>query len=147
MKLFLATALCWATASAINMDALKKPYKLRTEDDPPPLLEPIDPTSKTKLFSTNTDRRWPGNVVPYTIDAGFTDDEIYLIEASMASIEVVSCITFRPKEVGDDDWVRIKHDESGCFATLGHTSGENVCNLDRSSCMVSEKIFYLLRVT
>ncbi len=124
--------------SAINMDALKKPFKTFTEDDPPPPFEePIDPSRK-KVFSTNTDRRWPNNEVPYVIDPSFTEDEVAMIEASMATIEVSSCITFRLNSTSDTSWVRIKNDESGCFATLGHFPGENVLNLNRPGCMVSK---------
>ncbi len=97
MKVFATFQLLYLFAfkvsSASKINALKLPIRAANVSN---LCKgPLINEAKEKNFETTIFRRWPNNEIPYTIDSTFNEDQILVIEASMAAIEISSCINFR----------------------------------------------------
>ncbi|XP_055599259.1 zinc metalloproteinase nas-4-like [Uranotaenia lowii] len=74
--------------------------------------------------------RWPDNVVHYEIEEEyFNADQIEHILTGMRQIELVSCVKFRRRAPGQEDYIRIHGSGSGCSATVGHVGGQQNINL------------------
>ncbi len=133
-------------SSDSKLDALKDPIKVKTNETDNCKGYITEDTKDGKHYVDNSLRRWPDNEIPYTIDSTFNDEQVLVILGSMAAIEISSCVHFRPATADDSDYVRIKHDEDGCFAHLGYYPGfgEHKCNLDLSGCVFHSVVVHEL---
>ncbi|XP_046645178.1 zinc metalloproteinase nas-13-like isoform X1 [Daphnia pulicaria] len=75
---------------------------------------------------------WPGGIVYYTIDTGFTAEELATLADAFAQYEANSCIRFivRNKE---KDYVIVQKTGGGCYSSVGMVGGSQTLSLD-SNC-------------
>ena len=96
-----------------------------------------------RIYLSNVVRRWPNREVPYTLSCTFDESDRGHIAYSFDEIEKSSCVRFRPATTDDLDWVHIKSDERGCFASRGFYGpgfGLHRLNLQRSTCVTKSVI-------
>ncbi|MCA9840029.1 MAG: hypothetical protein KC422_24175 [Trueperaceae bacterium] len=77
------------------------------------------------------DFRWPGAIVPYTIDASVSSSGISNINAAIAHWEANTIINFVPKTSAHSDYVEFtKGSESNaCFSAVGRQGGKQTIKL------------------
>ncbi|QQP50138.1 Metalloendopeptidase [Caligus rogercresseyi] len=85
---------------------------------------------------------WPKNEIPYVLGSGYSVNDRAVILSAMRHIEQRVCIKFVVRST-QKNYVLIKNDESGCFATLGYHNrrGQHTLNLQRTdargrTCMI-----------
>uniref|UniRef100_A0A182YPE0 Metalloendopeptidase n=1 Tax=Anopheles stephensi TaxID=30069 RepID=A0A182YPE0_ANOST len=79
--------------------------------------------------------KWPNNIVPYTIDtSAFTISQQNSILFAIQQIELVSCVRFKPRTT-ETDYVTVRGEGTGCWASLGHRGGPQTVNLQPNGCM------------
>ncbi|XP_037042821.1 blastula protease 10-like [Bradysia coprophila] len=82
---------------------------------------------RTGLIDVNM--RWPNNVVPYVLSDVFSDEQKSYIEAGLAELARVSCLTFTPR-TDEENYVRVNGQDGGCWSEVGFlNSGEQEVNL------------------
>lgn len=86
----------------------------------------IDKSEPIGGLSGTLDRKWPDGVVPYLISPEFTNNaEIGgLINQAIQKLNS-TCLTFRPKQASDEQWIHYLPSPQGpnsCYTTLGYIS-------------------------
>lgn len=77
------------------------------------------------LSSLRGESLWPGGVVPYVIDEGFTDEALRTIELAIAHWNSRTVLTLKPR-AGEPDFVRFSAEQifaGVCVAELGRVGG------------------------
>jgi hypothetical protein len=100
---------------------------------------PADPGSvwSTSIYGDH----WPGGVVPYVIDAGFTSTESAAIVAAMVDWErAVTKLDFRAKTGSDTSWVSFVPD-TVCSSGYGRLTGARTIRLT-SGCTASFSVHH-----
>ncbi|XP_059469225.1 zinc metalloproteinase nas-14-like [Neocloeon triangulifer] len=77
---------------------------------------------------------WPGGVIPYVMQPGMTQDERQAVDRGMELVCQGSCITFRPYQEGDKDYIVILYNMTGCWSYVGRQGGGQVVSLHRGGC-------------
>jgi len=80
----------------------------------------------------NPNLRWPGGIVVYELDSTFSALDLAKIWAGLAELANHTCITYRPRELADADWVFIQNgaNGTGCFSSVGKVGGRQTLNLE-----------------
>ncbi|XP_030581006.1 high choriolytic enzyme 1-like [Archocentrus centrarchus] len=95
-------------------------------------LQNADPcTSRGCLWGKSSD----GNVyVPYRISNQYSSRERRVIEEGLRSFEGSTCIRFRPRTRGNEDFVSIES-RGGCYSYVGRRGSGQVVSLSRQGCV------------
>lgn len=78
----------------------------------------------------DTTRRWPGNLVVYSISTDFDDAHRQAILKGIQTIEETTCIRFREANEQDVDYVSITAQPGGCYTAVGYLGGQQQMNLE-----------------
>jgi len=76
--------------------------------------------------------RWAGGVVVYELDPTFSAFDLTRIWAGLAELSNTTCITYRPRQLSDADWVFIQNgaNGTGCYSSVGRVGGRQILNLE-----------------
>ncbi|XP_065341775.1 hatching enzyme 1.2-like [Cloeon dipterum] len=116
----------WNPESGINPEELGSYY----EGDMLSL-----PTSQGRNGIINTYYRWPGAIVYYRIQGAFTVNQTALIQRAFDAYHANTCIRFKPYDGTQSNYLIIKSDNSGCWATVGRAGGMQYVNLQVPGCV------------
>lgn len=86
---------------------------------------PADSIPRRDLARVRNEDLWPGGVVPYVIEQGFTDEALRVIQSAIDQWNSQTVITLTPRE-SEADYVRFRAEParlSSCAADLGHLGG------------------------
>ncbi|KAF2884812.1 hypothetical protein ILUMI_21345 [Ignelater luminosus] len=83
----------------------------------------------------DTRLRWPNREIPYEFSGDFTESEKQYIAQTLATEFAKTCITVRPRRAGDDDYVFITGQDTGCWSWVGRLGGRQELNLKRNGCI------------
>ena len=67
---------------------------------------------------SKTYQKWPGGSIPYVISGYFDRIERGIIYRAMREFGELSCVAWRPRQVGEDDYVHIVKGD-GCYSRVG----------------------------
>ncbi|XP_049830046.1 zinc metalloproteinase nas-14-like isoform X2 [Schistocerca gregaria] len=82
------------------------------------------------------DKYWPNGVVPYYIDKDhFSEEETSRIRSALKEISDSTCVVIREFQKGDEDFVKIKGNATGCWSYIGRKRGGQVVNLQAPACL------------
>jgi len=75
---------------------------------------------------------WPEGVVIYELDPTFNAFDLAKIWAGLAELSNTTCITYRPRQLSDADWVFIQNgaNGTGCYSEVGRVGGRQILNLE-----------------
>ncbi|QQP50140.1 Metalloendopeptidase, partial [Caligus rogercresseyi] len=76
---------------------------------------------------------WPKKEIPFVMSSGFSNSERKLIYSAMRHVENNVCVKWVRRK-RQKNYVLIKHNEQGCFASLGYDRrrGQHVLNLQKT---------------
>ncbi|XP_053663299.1 astacin-like [Anopheles marshallii] len=79
---------------------------------------------------------WTGGIVPYVIQANFTDGEMQTLQAAFAQYAEKTCIRFIPRTT-ELQYVTISNRPEGCYSYVGRSPDPdyNQLNLQTPACM------------
>ena len=131
----------WTDEKWAKLKAIKKPWVTVDPEYPIPWRPPGNQTGDVtdRLLPDSNDRRWPNSIIPYEIGPEITGSNLEIVRASMAHVELHTCIQFRARQSGDSDYMLIISEPGGCAASgLGYFQGQGVHMiwLDDPGCMV-----------
>lgn len=83
---------------------------------------------------------WPGGIIPYVIDAGFSPEQAQKIEAAIREWNEKTVISLQPR-AGQADYARFTATDSGpCRARVGMVGGESGIYISPGGCSVASLI-------
>ncbi|XP_044732999.1 zinc metalloproteinase nas-13-like [Chrysoperla carnea] len=76
-------------------------------------------------------KRWPNKTIPYEFDdnGSFSEEQKNFINETLKQYAKLTCITARPKEPSDRDYVYITARQAGCYSEVGRQGGPQQINL------------------
>ena len=77
---------------------------------------------------SNAWEKWPGGSIPYVISGYFGRQERGIIYRAMREFGELSCVSWRPRQSGEKDYVHIVKGE-GCHSRVGKTGGAQSLSL------------------
>ena len=89
---------------------------------------PGSPGADLRNAVVNTWAKWPGSGIPYVISGQFGRQERGVIYRAMREFGELSCVAWRPRQPGDEDYVHIVKGE-GCHSRVGKTGGAQSLSL------------------
>ncbi|OWA53564.1 putative Zinc metalloproteinase nas-14 [Hypsibius exemplaris] len=82
----------------------------------------------TKSGLTSHTRRWPEGIVIYELSSALSTSERSMLLAAFNEFNITDTVRFHPRST-QSDYVLIKKNEPGCFATIGKVGGVQYVNL------------------
>ena len=79
---------------------------------------------------SNSWEKWPGGSIPYVISANFGRRERGVIYRAMREFGELSCVSWRPRQPAEEDYVHIVKGE-GCHSRVGRTGGAQSLSLGK----------------
>lgn len=84
-------------------------------------------SSQARGSSNNKELLWPKEAdgfvkVPYVIDKSLTEDARKALDAAITQFEWNTCISLKPKEDGDEDYLKMT-DSQFCLSYIGRITG------------------------
>ncbi len=87
-------------------------------------------SDRNGLDSLYSNYYWTNNEVVYEIVGAFSSAELIIIQESMDEIAENTCITFKERQAGDTNYIRLLHDNNdGCWSYVGMIGGQQDMNL------------------
>ena len=77
---------------------------------------------------SNAWEKWPGGSIPYVISGYFGRQERGIIYRAMREFGEMSCVSWRPRQPGEEDYVHIVKG-NGCHSRVGKTGGAQSLSL------------------
>merc|ERR1719312_693204 len=117
-----------------NMKMLAMGEREANKGDPD--LKYTLPYKNTKNGIHALENHWGSGIVPYTIDASFSDSDRAVIAQGIKHTEDNSCLRFVPRN-GEYDYVQIWPGDGGCYAVIPYRIGGGMreIGLKPSGCM------------
>ncbi|KAJ8916685.1 hypothetical protein NQ315_000330 [Exocentrus adspersus] len=78
--------------------------------------------------------RWPNGEVPYEIAGLYSAKDLDVIKKAMDIYKKYTCISFRPRQGRDRDYISIANGRTGCWSSVGRIGGKQQVNLQSPSC-------------
>ena len=82
-------------------------------------LIPIVRYAEAATYVNEENRRWENGVVPYVINAGFTQAQTTTITNAVAQWNSETTMYLRPRRDGDSNWVRFTQATGSCGSPVG----------------------------
>lgn len=93
---------------------------------------------------TNAWEKWPGGSIPYVVSGYFGRQERGIIYRAMREFGELSCVSWRPRQPGEKDYVHIVKGE-GCHSRVGKTGGAQSLSLGNET--ISNGIDHILTLS
>jgi len=105
----------------------------------------IDVMKATKNGIAALENHWGNAVIPYTIDAAFTDSERAVIAQGIKQVEDNSCLRFVERN-GEYDYVQIHPGKGGCYAVIPYRIGAGMreIGLEQDGCVYTKVVVHEL---
>ncbi|XP_065335587.1 hatching enzyme 1.2-like [Cloeon dipterum] len=116
----------WNPESSVNPEELGSYF----EGD---MLMPLSAQGRNGII--NTFYRWPNAEVFYKIIGTFNANQTALIYKAFDAFHANTCVRFKPYNGSQSNYLIIKSDNSGCWATLGKAGGIQYVNLQIPGCV------------
>ncbi|XP_057667230.1 zinc metalloproteinase nas-13-like [Diorhabda carinulata] len=78
--------------------------------------------------------RWEKGQIPYEISGLFSTNDRKMIAKAMELYQKYTCISFRPRNESDDDYILITNQQTGCWSSVGKKGGVQEVNLQSPQC-------------
>merc|ERR1712128_280378 len=89
-------------------------------NNPEPDLADVLKVTKNGIHAL--ENHWGSAIIPYTLDAAFSDSDRAVIAQGIAHVEENSCLRFVPR-AAETDYVQIWPGDSGCYAVIPYRIG------------------------
>lgn len=99
--------------------------------------------SNTRNAMKSKRRRWPESTIPYYINKKeFDSDDRKFIRDALKVFHKKTSVHFRPYEDGDENFVTIRGNSTGCWSYVGMKTGGQVLHLENPRCMKKKTIIH-----
>ncbi|XP_047116673.1 zinc metalloproteinase nas-14-like [Schistocerca piceifrons] len=89
-----------------------------------------------KNIILDEDKYWPSGVLPYYIvEEDFSEEEVEIIHKAIKDYKKKTCVSIRPYRKGDEDFVMVQGNNTGCWSYVGRKNGGQVLNLQTPGCV------------
>merc|ERR1712128_138086 len=112
-------------------------------NNPEPDLADVLKVTKNGIHAL--ENHWGSAIIPYTLDAAFSDSDRAVIAQGIAHVEENSCLRFVPR-AAETDYVQIWPGDSGCYAVIPYRigSGMREVGLALNGCMYMKIVVHEL---
>jgi len=109
----------------------------------PSLNDSLNMLKETKNGIAALENHWGNAIIPYTIDAAFSDSERAVIAQGIQHVEENSCLRFVPRN-GENDYVQIHPGDGGCYAVIPYRigSGMREIGLEQNGCVYMKVVVH-----
>lgn len=97
-----------------------------------PILKKYESSSKQL---EGTLRLWEDGIVPYEIEAGYTNEDLDTIRNAIKQFHKLTCVRFIQKKDYHKDYLWITNSNTGCWSSIGKIGGRQQLNLQSPECL------------
>ncbi|ETN61613.1 metalloproteinase [Anopheles darlingi] len=102
------------------------------------IMVPPRPLGRVAISEEFLGQKWPGAIVPYVVEANFTNTESQTLQNAFRQFADKTCIRFVPR-LDELHYVTITNRNVGCYSGVGRAAMNqyNIINLQTPECMES----------
>ena len=89
----------------------------------------IEETNMKTRNGIQDNLKWGGAVIPFTLEASFSEQQKGILARAITRLESVSSIRFKTR-TSEADYVHITRSDVGCYSQVGRTGGKQQLNMN-----------------